>query len=255
MAFVGLGDIFGSVGSDPRFQARFHQAIGSLRSQGTAPISLVIFDCDGVLVDSEPIALDVLVDALALKGIVMDAEGAAERFLGRSIASMADVVRQEFGVEIDQEFLRQMREALYARFRRELQPIPGIGRVVAGLKARGISRCVASSSQRERIELSLAATGLLELFEPSIFSATMVANGKPAPDLFLYSADRMGVSPSRTVVIEDSVAGVTGARAAGMTVIGFLGGTHHTPANATMLRDAGAAHIAYTMAEVGTLLG
>jgi HAD superfamily hydrolase (TIGR01509 family) len=190
------------------------------------PISLVIFDCDGVLVDSEPIALEVLVDALALKGIVMDAEGAAERFLGRSIASMADVVRQEFGVEIDQEFLRQMREALYARFRRELQPIPGIGRVVAGLKARGISRCVASSSQRERIELSLAATGLLELFEPSIFSATMVANGKPAPDLFLYAAAAMGTDPSACLVVEDSPAGIIAAKAAGMAVCAFTGGSH-----------------------------
>lgn len=190
------------------------------------PIRLVIFDCDGVLVDSEPIALEVLVDALAFKGIVMDADGAAERFLGRSIASMADVVRQEFGVEIDQEFLRQMREALYARFRRELQPIAGIKQVVTTLKERGIAWCVASSSQRERIELSLAATGLLEHFKPSIFSATMVKNGKPAPDLFLYAAAAMGVDPAACLVVEDSPAGIVAAQAAGMAVYAFTGGSH-----------------------------
>ncbi len=190
------------------------------------PIRLVIFDCDGVLVDSEPIALEVLVEALAVKGIEMNANGAAERFLGRSISSMADVVRQEFGVEIDHVFLNRMREALYARFRRELQPIAGIERAVVGLKELGLSWCVASSSQRERIELSLAATGLLGLFEPSIFSATMVENGKPAPDLFLYAAAAMGIEPSACLVVEDSPAGIVAARAAGMRVCAFTGGSH-----------------------------
>jgi HAD superfamily hydrolase (TIGR01509 family) len=190
------------------------------------PIRLVIFDCDGVLVDSEPIALEVLVDALAVKGITIDANGAAERFLGRSIGSMADVVRQEFGVEIDQDFLSQMREALYTRFRRELRPIAGIKPAVAGLKEQGLSWCVASSSQRERIELSLAATGLLELFEPSIFSATLVENGKPAPDLFLYAAAAMGADPAACIVVEDSPAGIIAAKAAGMKVCAFTGGSH-----------------------------
>jgi HAD superfamily hydrolase (TIGR01509 family) len=190
------------------------------------PTQLVIFDCDGVLVDSEPIALEVLVEALAVKGIAMDADGAAERFLGRSIGSMADVVRQEFDVEIDQDFLSRMREALYARFRRELQPIAGVGRVVERLKEQGISWCVASSSQRERIELSLAATGLLDHFKPSIFSATMVENGKPAPDLFLYAAAAMGADPSACVVVEDSPAGIVAAQAAGMAVCAFTGGSH-----------------------------
>ncbi|KQW32154.1 hydrolase [Rhizobium sp. Root274] len=190
------------------------------------PTQLVIFDCDGVLVDSEPIALEVLVEALAVKGIAIDADGAAERFLGRSIASMAEAVRQEFQVEIDQVFLHHMREALYARFRQELQPIAGVDRVVAALKEQGISWCVASSSQRERIELSLAATGLLHLFTPSIFSATMVEHGKPAPDLFLHAAAAMGADPSACMVIEDSPAGIVAAQAAGMTVCAFTGGSH-----------------------------
>ena len=197
----------------------------------TQPTQLVIFDCDGVLVDSEPIALEVLVEALALKGIAMDADGAAERFLGRSIGSMADVVRHEFNVEIDQDFLSHMREALYARFRRELRPIAGIERVVTALKAQGISWCVASSSQRERIELSLAATGLLDLFTPSIFSATMVENGKPAPDLFLHAAAEMGADPSACLVVEDSPAGIVAAQAAGMRVCAFTGGSHTSHAS------------------------
>ncbi|RKE78199.1 HAD family phosphatase [Rhizobium sp. AG855] len=190
------------------------------------PIQLVIFDCDGVLVDSEPIALEVLVDMLAVKGITMDTDGAAERFLGRSIASMAEVVKEEFRVEIDQVFLSQMREALYARFRQELQPIARIERVIAGLKDRGIAWCVASSSQRERIELSLTATGLLDHFKHAIFSATMVKNGKPAPDLFLYAAAAMGTDPSACVVVEDSPAGIVAAQAAGMAVCAFTGGSH-----------------------------
>lgn len=190
------------------------------------PIRLVIFDCDGVLVDSEGIALEVLVDALAEKGVSLTTEGAADRFLGRSLGSLADAVRSEFGVEIDPPFLTGMREVLYARFRAELKPLSGVASAIDDLTAAEIACCVASSSQRERIELSLSVTGLLSRLTPHIFSATMVENGKPAPDLFLHAAAQMGFLPSQCLVIEDSPAGIRAAQAAGMRVLAFTGGSH-----------------------------
>jgi len=189
-------------------------------------IRLVIFDCDGVLVDSEGIALEVLVEALGKKGVSLTAEEAAERFLGRSLGSLAETVRSEFGVEIDPPFLAGMREVLYARFRAELKPLPGVAAAIDALKRKDVACCVASSSQRERIELSLSVTGLLPQLTPHIFSATMVENGKPAPDLFLHAAAEMGVSPAACLVIEDSPAGISAARAAGMRVLAFTGGSH-----------------------------
>ncbi len=190
------------------------------------PIRLVIFDCDGVLVDSEGIALEVLVEALAKKGVLLTTDEAAERFLGRSLGSLTEVVRSEFGVEIDPAFLAGMRDGLYARFRAELDPLPGVAAAIDSLKAMEVSCCVASSSQRERIELSLSVTGLLPRLSPHIFSATMVERGKPAPDLFLHAAAQMGVAPSQCLVIEDSPAGVRAAQAAGMRVLAFTGGSH-----------------------------
>jgi HAD superfamily hydrolase (TIGR01509 family) len=194
------------------------------------PIRLVIFDCDGVLVDSEGIALEVLVEALALKGISLTTGGAADRFLGRSLGSLADVVRSEFGVEIDSVFLAGMREALYARFRAELKPMPGVAALIDALEGADVACCVASSSQRERIELSLSVTGLLPRLTPHIFSASMVEKGKPAPDLFLHAAGEMGFAPEACLVIEDSPAGISAAQAAGMRVFAFTGGAHtHHP--------------------------
>lgn len=194
------------------------------------PIRLVIFDCDGVLVDSEGIALEVLVGALAEKGISLTIDGAADRFLGRSLGSLAEVVRSEFGVEIDPPFLAGMREALYARFRAELKPLSGVSTLIDALKDADVACCVASSSQRERIELSLSVTGLLAKLSPHIFSASMVKNGKPAPDLFLHAAAEMGFATETCLVIEDSPAGINAAQAAGMRVFAFTGGSHtHHP--------------------------
>ncbi|QLF71150.1 HAD family hydrolase [Peteryoungia desertarenae] len=189
---------------------------------------LVIFDCDGVLVDSEVIALEVLVWALQEKGIALDIDGASARFLGRSLGSMAKVVQDEFGVAIDDDFLNRMRDELYSRFRRELRPVRGIEDALQDLAKQGIDWCVASSSQRERIELSLSVTGLLAHFSPHIFSATMVENGKPAPDLFLHAASSMGIEPKNCMVVEDSPAGISAAKAAGMKVLAFTGGSHTT---------------------------
>jgi len=189
---------------------------------GAAP-ELVIFDCDGVLVDSEPISVAVLIDAIAAAGVQMDEETAYERFLGTSLSSTCTVLETDYGLKFARNQLERMRAALYNRFRSELRPMPGIAEALAAI---GQAVCVASSSQLERIRLSLEITGLSGYFDANIFSATMVARGKPAPDLFLLASRKMNVSPERCLVIEDSPAGIEAAKSAGMRVFAFVGGGH-----------------------------
>ena len=184
---------------------------------------LVIFDCDGVLVDSEPLSVRVLVEALNRHGIDMAEEEAYQRFLGRSLATMRQVMDEEYGFHTGPEFLEGLRVDLYGLFKTDLRPIPGIAET---LDALDLPRCVASSSQPERIRLSLTITGIADKLEPHIFSASMVTNGKPAPDLFLYAAEQMGIAPADCIVIEDSPAGIEAAQRAGMTVFAFTGGSH-----------------------------
>lgn len=184
---------------------------------------LVIFDCDGVLVDSEMLSIQVLVDAMNRAGADITEADAYRLFLGRSLATVTACMQQQYGLDAGPGFLEDMRQALYARFRADLQPVTGMAETLDRL---GLARCVASSSQPERIRLSLSLTGLLERLEPNIFSASMVERGKPAPDLFLLAAERMGFRPEDCIVIEDSPAGVMAARAAGMKVLLFTGATH-----------------------------
>lgn len=189
----------------------------------TPPIALVIFDCDGVLVDSEPLAMRVLLDTIRGAGLELAPATGYDLFLGRSLSSVGTMLAEDFGVSLDDTALAEMRQRLYAAFRAELKPMPGIAETLAALP---VPFCVASSSQPERIELSLRLTGLWPRFEGRVFSATMVTHGKPAPDLFLYAADIMGYSPETCLVVEDSPAGLSAARAAGMRSAGFLGGSH-----------------------------
>lgn len=184
---------------------------------------LIIFDCDGVLVDSEPISLSVLLEIISEAGFDFDPDAAHDRFLGRSLASVVQMLREEHGVNLGETALEDMRRRLYEKFSAELEPISGIADVVAHLPMR---YCVASSGQIERIELALEVTGLLPLFKGRIFSSSMVKAGKPAPDLFLHAARALGVEPSRCIVVEDSPAGVLAAKAAGMKVFAFTGGGH-----------------------------
>ncbi|MCD2178794.1 HAD family hydrolase [Rhizobium sp. C1] len=187
---------------------------------------LVIFDCDGVLVDSEPIALSVLGEMLKGQRVSLCDDEIADRFLGRSLGAVAETVEQEFGVRLPEDFPAMIRRRLFARYEQELQPVQGIGAVLDGLARRGISTCVASSSQPERIAKSLAVTGLAQAFGSHLYSATMVKAGKPAPDLFLHAARQCGFSPANCVVVEDSPAGIVAAQAARMRVVAFGGGGH-----------------------------
>lgn len=186
-------------------------------------VGLVIFDCDGVLVDSESLAMRVLLEGLGEIGYAIGEEDAYERFLGRSLANMQAVLRVQFGSELPPDRLDRMRQRLFEVYRQELTPIDGVAAMLDRLT---IPRCVASSSQMERLHVSLEVTGLLSRFVPHLFSASMVAQGKPAPDLFLHVADRMTVAPAACLVIEDSAAGIEAAQRAGMRVFGFVGGSH-----------------------------
>jgi HAD superfamily hydrolase (TIGR01509 family) len=189
--------------------------------------SLIIFDCDGVLVDSEPISLHYTAAALTSAGYAIDADGVLERFLGISSAAMVAMVEQETRRPMPPGFVENLRHMILAAFERELRPMEGIAELLDRLDR---PVCVASSSVPERIRLSLRVTDLLKRLEPNIFSATMVRHGKPAPDLFLLAAERMGVPPAACIVVEDSVAGIRAGRTAGMTVFGFVGGSHLAPA-------------------------
>jgi HAD superfamily hydrolase (TIGR01509 family) len=195
----------------------------------TGPSSpLVIFDCDGVLVDSEPISFAVLRDTLASAGVELEESRAYRRFLGKSMASITRMIADEFKISLSEADIEAMRTELFARFRTGLQPMPGVAETLRGL---GLPHCVASSSQMERIRMSLTVTGLIGFFEPNIFSATMVERGKPEPDLFLHAARAMGFDPVDCIVIEDSPAGIQAAHSAGMRVFAFTGGSHAALSN------------------------
>ncbi|MDZ4087684.1 MAG: HAD family hydrolase [Tabrizicola sp.] len=196
---------------------------------------LVIFDCDGVLIDSEIISARMLVTELARLGLTIDLAYVERHFLGRSYPVVMETIRREFGLDLPPDFEAQYREALLAAFQQELTIVPHVREV---LETIGVPFCVATSSSPRRVEMSLNLVGLTELVGDRVFTSTLVARGKPAPDLFLYAADRMGARPDRTLVIEDSLTGLRAGLAAGMTVWRFVGGSHLGPQTPEEPEDA-----------------
>ena len=217
------------------------------------PVSpeLIIFDCDGVLIDSEIIACRADSTCLAEIGIILSVEEIMDRYLGISAVAMCTDIEQRHGCVLPLDFPETLRLRAAAAFETELAPMPGVEAVLAALPHQS---CVASSSAPERLRHSLSLTGLLHWFDPHVFSATQVERGKPAPDLFLFAAVAMRVAPEACVVIEDSVPGVQAAVAAGMRAIGFTGGSHCRPGHAERLRAAGAAEIAGDMRRLPALV-
>ena len=207
---------------------------------------LIIFDCDGVLVDSELLSCQCLSEVLAEFGFELGVEQALELFLGRSTAAIGQYYRER-GEILPDDFLPRLKSRVLETFAGALQPIPGVGAVLSELKAQ---RCVASSSDIDRVSLSLNVTGLALHFDSRLYTAQMVKHGKPAPDLFLYAAGKMQTDPSRALVIEDSVSGVLAAKAAGMTVWGFVGGSHyHRRDGRAILTAAGADRVFARMSD------
>lgn len=189
----------------------------------TVSVDLVIFDCDGVLIDSEIISARMLVDALKGFGVTIDLDYVARHFLGRSYPTVLKTVRADFGIDLPPSFEEDYRARLLAAFARDLRIMPGARDVLDGM---GRDWCVATSSSRRRAEMSLELVGLTALVAGRLFTAGDVVRGKPAPDLFLHAAARMGADPSRCLVVEDSLNGIIAARAAGMRVWRFTGGSH-----------------------------
>ena len=186
-------------------------------------VDLVIFDCDGVLIDSEVISARMLVAELAPYGVAINLDYVAQHFLGRSYPVVLAQIRAEFGITLPEGFEADYRARLIAAFHDELRIIPGVRDVLNRLRR---PYCLATSSSPDRLAQSLRIVGLSDAFAGRITTASEVARGKPAPDLFLLAASRQGVVPGRCLVIEDSHAGIVAAQAAGMAVWHFTGGSH-----------------------------
>ena len=221
-------------------------AAGASRTFG-----LVIFDCDGVLVDSEIISCLTVARMLERHGVRCDVTTVLTRYLGRPASTVIDDFTRLARRPLPPGFVDDWRAELFEAFARDLVPMPGAREAVEALRLSAIAYCLASSSDEERIEVALRKAGLFDFFEGRIFSTTMVERGKPAPDLFLLAAATRGVAPGRCVVVEDSVAGVVAARAAGMTAVAFTAGSHYRVIDQTQpLLDAGAACVAASMPEL-----
>ena len=212
---------------------------------------LIIFDCDGVLVDSEVISCRAHAQVLTSHGYPISAEQVFDRFLGRSTRQATLEIEAELGRGLPDDFHVQLQDELFRSFEADLTAVPYIGQA---LDAIAQPVCVASSGSHRRMRVSLGHTGLYDRFAPNIFSAAQVTNGKPAPDLFLFAAEQMQASPARCVVIEDSLSGVAGAIAAGMSVLGFHGGSHCRPGYAEALRAVGAVRTFDDMRQLPALI-
>lgn len=192
----------------------------------TAKTDLLILDCDGVLIDSEVISAQMLVAELEKLGVHIDLRYVARHFLGRSYPTVMAQIRRDFGLDLTPEFEAQYRNRLLEEFEKRLQIMPGVREMLTDL---AVPVCVATSSSPRRVEKSLRLVGLWDQLGPVTFTASLVANGKPAPDLFLYVAAKMGADPSGCLVVEDSLSGVRAGLAAGMQVWRFIGGSHMQP--------------------------
>jgi HAD superfamily hydrolase (TIGR01509 family) len=197
------------------------------------PLRLVIFDCDGVLVDSETVQIRVMVESMAGRGLHMPLDEAMPLFRGRKMAECVAEMERRLGSSLPESFVPDLRAAMADVFRRELRPIPGI---FDALDAISTPKCVASNAPLEKMRLTLGITGLLPRFEGRMFSSYEVGSWKPDPGLFLHACRAMGASPEECAVVEDSVLGVRAALAAGMRALGFS----HLAEDRQLLESAGA---------------
>jgi len=200
-------------------------------------LDLIIFDCDGVIVDSEVLSTRASAAALSEFGLELTEQQVAALFLGLTLEDGLKRIRQQYQFDLPPAFAARKMQLTEQLFRQELTPIQGL---VALLERLTTPYCVASNSAHERLQFTFEATGLSQYFAGRIYSAEDVAQGKPAPDLFLYAASQQHAEPQHCLVIDDSPSGVRAAVAAGIPVIGFVGASHAYPALADQLRGAGA---------------
>lgn len=214
------------------------------------PCKLVIFDCDGVLVDTEAVANRFLARLLGNSGYLVSYEDCHRRFVGRTIEAAQEIVERESGLSLGADWPNKVRTGTEEAFQAGVEAVPGAEEAILALRQAGIPFCVASSGRFSKMRTSLGKSGLLPLVGDVLFSAEQVAHGKPAPDLFLFAARSMGAAPGDTVVVEDSVPGVLAGIAAGMRVLGYAG---DPLTDADGLRAAGA-EVFDDMAKTPTLI-
>jgi HAD superfamily hydrolase (TIGR01509 family) len=189
----------------------------------TIESSLVIFDCDGVLIDSEVLSMQSWQHLLETYEVSIGSEYFISNFLGKSMQHVEQQVQHDFGLTVTAQIKDEFHILLKEAFAKHLMPTPEITNLLSRLK---VPYCLATSSSPERTEYALSCTGLSQFFTDNIFTRSLVKNGKPAPDLFLYAAEKMGVTPKQCIVIEDSPAGIDAGIAANMQVIHYTGGSH-----------------------------
>jgi HAD superfamily hydrolase (TIGR01509 family) len=199
-----------------------------------------------VLVDSELIDARIRSQCFQAEGFPITAEDLQSQ-PGISGAGLAEMIQRRFGRPMPEGFMQATRAKIMRAFTYELRAISGVSELLRSLS---LPVCVASNSHTDRLRHSLEVTGLLQFFDPHVFSAVMVEHGKPAPDLFLFAAEKLGIAPGHCLVVEDSVHGVAAARAAGMEVIGFCGGSHCRSNHAERLLSAGCKRVFTQMSEV-----
>jgi HAD superfamily hydrolase (TIGR01509 family) len=218
--------------------------------QAVSDLQLVIFDCDGVLVDSEAISCGVLASMMSAEGLPTTLADSRRDYQGLRLDEVLAKVEAKLGRPLPEDWLARYERERAERFRRDLKAVPGAAAAVALAAAAGVAVCVASQGKLEKTRLTLGLTGLLELFgQDALFSAHSVARGKPHPDLFLCAASVMGAEPARCAVVEDTPSGVTAAVAAGMRAFGYC-----ADSDETALRDAGAELVA-SLDQLPALLG
>lgn len=210
--------------------------------------SAIIWDCDGVLIDSEVIACGVMLDHFAALGYRMTLEDFIIRFMGKNFRRICAEIAEESGIDVYAGFDAEAYKAQqYAAFEKHLKPVAGVREV---LRSCGVSVAVASGSELPRLHLTLDVTDLRGFFGEHVYSADMVQNGKPAPDIFLHAAHRLKVTPESCLVVEDGIHGIHGARAAGMEVWAYLGGSHMTDRTREAVLAAGPDRSFLTMQEL-----
>lgn len=212
---------------------------------------LLVFDFDGVVADSEILANTVLAEFVTELGTPMSVEASLRTFMGKRSEEVTTAIAAVIGRPVSDEAAAELARRVLARFRTELREIPGIREYLAAFSH--LPRCIASSSSPARLAACLDILGLADAFGEHVYSASLVARGKPHPDLFLHAASRLGIAPADAVVIEDSEGGVRAAVAAGMTAIGFLAASHIQDGHEARLRSAGARHIARGYDELATI--
>ena len=218
-------------------------------------MNLVIFDCDGVLINSEEIYLTSEIEFLSKAGFQVERGAYMEAFMGLSPdawrVKIGAAARERNGHPLPENFFESLHTFIMKRFESEIRSISGVRSVVSNLES---LCCVASSTPLPELQWKLEHAGIADLFAPNIFSADMVDRGKPAPDLFLHAAATLAIEPRRCVVVEDSVNGVVAGKAAGMKVIGFTGGDHCPPDHETILMNNGAQVVIDDFAKLGSTI-